>query len=86
MPVAKLIDSSSILRPHTIGKVARIESSDNLMHYGIKGMKWGVRRTKEQLAHDRSSIQARMNIPLTIMSSMCVSRNFMEDIWTIGIS
>ena len=59
MPVAKLIDSSSILRPYTIGKVARIESSGNLMHYGIKGMKWGVRRTKEQLAHDRSSIQAR---------------------------
>ena len=28
-------------------------------HYGIKGMKWGVRRTKEQLAHDRYSIQAR---------------------------
>ena len=48
MPVAKLIDSSSILRPYTIGKVARIESSDNLMHYGIKGMKWGVRRTKER--------------------------------------
>ena len=64
MPVAKLIDSSSILRPYTIGKVARIESSDNLMHYGIKGMKWGVRRTKEQLAHDRSSIQARMNSQL----------------------
>lgn len=64
MQVAKLIDSSSILRPYTIGKVARIESSDNLMHYGIKGMKWGVRRTKEQLAHDRSSIQARMNSQL----------------------
>ena len=27
-------------------------------------MKWGVRRTKEQLAHDRSSIQARMNSQL----------------------
>ena len=64
MPIAKLIDCSSVLRPYTIRKVARIESNDNLMHYGIKGMKWGVRRTKEQLAHDRSSIQARMNSKL----------------------
>lgn len=47
MPVAKLIDYSSVLRPYTVRKVAHIESSDNLMHYGIKGMKWGVRRTKE---------------------------------------
>ena len=64
MPVAKLIDYSSVLRPYTVRIVAHIESSDNLMHYGIKGMKWGVRRTKEQLAHDRSSIQARMNSQL----------------------
>lgn len=61
MPIAKLIDCSSVLRPCTIRKIAHIKSNDNLMHYGIKGMKWGVRRTKEQLAHDRSSIQARMN-------------------------
>lgn len=64
MLIAKLIDCSSVLRPYTIRKVARIESNDNLMHYGIKGMKRGVRRTKEQLAHDRSSIQARMNSKL----------------------
>lgn len=57
MPIAKLIDCSSVLRPCTIRKIAHIKSNDNLMHYGIKGMKWGVRRTKEQLAHDRSSIQ-----------------------------
>lgn len=78
MPVAKLIDSSSILRPYTIGKVARIESSGNLMHYGIKGMKWGVRRTKEQLAHDRSSIQARMNnqlrTPIKASNGILVTR------------
>lgn len=61
MPIAKLIDCSSVLRHCTIRKIAHIKSNDNLMHYGIKGMKWGVRRTKEQLAHDRSSIQARMN-------------------------
>ena len=61
MPIAKLINSSSVLRPYVSRKVARIKSNDELIHYGIKGMKWGVRRPKEQLAHDRYSIQARMN-------------------------
>ena len=61
MPIAKLIDCSYVLRPCAIRKIAHIKSNDNLMHYGIKGMKWGVRRTKEQLAHDRSSIQTKMN-------------------------
>lgn len=37
------------------------EQTDVLCHYGIKGMKWGVRRTKKQLQYDRYSIQAKLN-------------------------
>ena len=29
-------------------------STDYLMHYGVKGMHWGIRRTPEQLGHKKS--------------------------------
>lgn len=35
--------------------------SDYMAHYGVKGMKWGVRRSKEELKYNRSSIEAVVN-------------------------
>lgn len=32
-----------------------------LFHYGVKGMKWGVRRTPEQLRYNSSSVVASVN-------------------------
>lgn len=37
------------------------EETFELAHHGIKGQKWGVRRTAEQLSHDRFSIEACLN-------------------------
>ena len=34
----------------------KLNESDILQHYGIKGMKWGIRRTEEQLARARGSL------------------------------
>lgn len=32
-----------------------------LCHYGVKGMKWGVRRSKEELAYNKNSVIAAIN-------------------------
>lgn len=34
---------------------------DVLLHYGVKGMKWGVRRTKEQLGHNKGAVMSTVN-------------------------
>lgn len=36
-------------------------STDELYHHGIKGQKWGVRRTPEQLGHKRSREADELN-------------------------
>ena len=32
-----------------------------LFHYGVKGMKWGVRRSREELKYNRNSVAASVN-------------------------
>ena len=40
---------------------------DELRHYGVKGMKWGVRRTKEELAKARAkSAEKTLSVNKTI--------------------
>lgn len=36
-------------------------SSIYLIHYGVKGMKWGVRRSKDELKYNKASIYASVN-------------------------
>lgn len=56
MKIARNI-SASVLRPYS----RKPKTAQYLQHYGVKGMKWGVRRTPEELGHDKNSIKARMN-------------------------
>lgn len=48
--------SGGEIRKEVLNNVSRklvytIEKNDELYHYGVKGMKWGVRRTAAQLGH-----------------------------------
>lgn len=52
-------------------------SADYIAHYGVKGMKWGVHRTKEELEHDRGAIATimthRLQNPLTAANGISVT-------------
>lgn len=39
---------------------AKQSPQDCLVHYGVKGMKWGVRRTPEQLGHLKDTYRSKV--------------------------
>ena len=54
---------------------------DELYHYGVKGMKWGVRRTPEQLGHTKKVVKVPKhdNIIETAVDSGQVSKTINRD-------
>lgn len=52
--------------------------SNEIYHYGVKGMKWGVRRSKEELRYNRNSVYASVNrsIPKIASKNGILVRSF----------
>lgn len=46
-----------------------------LLHYGVKGMKWGVRRTPEELGHKPKSTVAKTDKPGIIKTTVSDHRS-----------
>lgn len=53
----------------------------SLQHYGIKGMKWGVRRTPEQLGHKTSSQKPYRSVPKDLVEKGAITKqNLAKDV------
>lgn len=44
--------------------VTRSNDSDELYHYGVKGMKWGVRRSSDKLGHENRQNDTKQKLHL----------------------
>lgn len=51
-----------------------------IYHYGVKGIKWGVRRSKEELKYNRNSVYASVNrsIPKIASKNEILVRSFSQ--------
>lgn len=55
--------------------------NNELEHYGVKGMKWGVRRTPEELGHKPSSSKSALNTPKRLIEKgVSIKQNLAEEI------
>lgn len=70
MRIAKVIDSSFVLRPYHRRKVASLVFNDSLVHYGVKGMKWGVQKADKTVA----KVGERVTMNLQIFGKKTSSR------------
>lgn len=62
MKIAKSINSASVLRPYTNRKMAVVIGDSSLMHYGVKGMRWGVRKADKAVVNVKNHVT--MNLQL----------------------
>ena len=61
--------------------ISQRDASDYLVHHGIKGQKWGVRRTPEQLGHYKKKKRISTMVEPLIKSGS-VTRNLSDKLYT----